>query len=356
MNKQIYAEAAEWLVELRVADLDGAARERLDAWFRASPQHIQAFLELSSIWEDGGDPDLAKNSSAALLIARARAASNVVAMERTGEKVVPTVDTGLLSRRSRNRGWLYGLATGALGCALALGIFVFTQHGMYTTGTGEERTISLEDGSVLELNSRSRVRVRYSGQERDVELLDGQALFRVAKDAARPFIVRSDSTRVRAVGTQFDVYRQSTGTTVTVVEGRVGIYSQPPSAGGIGSGNTEHSVVATTAAAPVILVSAGEQVTATASAISAPKHIDTAAETAWTKRELVFDSTPLYEVTREFNRYNGKKLIVSDQALRDFHVTGVFSSTDPASLLRFLRAQPGIDVVEVDGEIRICGK
>jgi len=78
LNKQTYQEAAEWLVELRIGDVDAGARERLDAWFRESPHHVRAFLELSSIWEDGGDPELDRAHSTDDLIAKARAMSNVV--------------------------------------------------------------------------------------------------------------------------------------------------------------------------------------------------------------------------------------------------------------------------------------
>jgi len=70
----------------------------------------------------------------------------------------------------------------------------------------------------------------------------------------------------------------------------------------------------------------------------------------------MFDSTPLAEVAQEFNRYNVRQLIVEDMGLKDFHVTGVFSSTDPASLLRFLRAQRGIQVEESDKEIRVSNR
>ena len=76
LNTQIYEQASDWLVELRVGDIDVAARQRFDAWLRTSPEHIRAYLELSSIWEDGGDPKLDRNNSTDKLIAQARAATN----------------------------------------------------------------------------------------------------------------------------------------------------------------------------------------------------------------------------------------------------------------------------------------
>jgi transmembrane sensor len=102
-----------------------------------------------------------------------------------------------------------------------------------------------------------------------------------------------------------------------------------------------------------VLVSAGEQVVATPSQVTKPAHADVASATAWTKRELVFDSTPLTDVVAEFNRYNTKPLVVSDASLKAFHVTGVFSSTDPSSLLKFLKAQRGIQIRETTEAIRI---
>jgi transmembrane sensor len=94
---------------------------------------------------------------------------------------------------------------------------------VYATTFGEQRSITLDDGSVVDINSHSKIRVRYSATERDVELLEGQALFRVAKNASRPFWVSSATTRVRAVGTEFDVYKRRSGTVVSVIEGRVAV-------------------------------------------------------------------------------------------------------------------------------------
>src|SRR5260221_5540279 len=95
----------------------------------------------------------------------------------------------------------------------------------YSTDVGERRSLTLDDGSTVDLNARSKVRIEFSKAERRVDLIEGQALFQVAKNMDRPFIVKSGEATVRAVGTQFDVDRKATGTTVTVLEGRVVVYS-----------------------------------------------------------------------------------------------------------------------------------
>jgi len=395
MNKQIYEEAAEWVVELQIGDIDAAARVRLDGWFRTSPEHIRAFLELSNIWEEGADKDVSRIFSKPELIARGQAVrSNVVALE-TGEQggpahVASASDTpavqssddrreqspSRLRPAGRKRWAIYSLAASIGVLAVIVGALTLYRSwpSTYTTGIGEQRTITLADGSRVELNARSKIRVHFSKEERDIELLDGQALFYVAKDASRPFIVTSDEAHVRAVGTQFDVYRKSSGTTaVTVIEGRVAVLAgtppfmgtslpQGPRAPSMSHETADQKDIAEPAhlafpgASPGVLVSAGEEVLVTAQQISKPENASIALATAWTRRELVFDEASLSDVAAEFNLYNRKPLIVTGTAPKDFHVTGVFSSTDPRSLLRFLRAQKGIRVQETGEAIVIGGQ
>lgn len=387
-NKQVYEEASEWVVELHLGEMDAAARQQLDAWFRRSPEHIRAFLQLSCLCEELEDSKLDLGHSLEALIARARASTNIIALEGesnassrqrpdpSARRTVSTPRMGILTP-SRFFSWPSGvLAAAALAC-LGFGLVALNDYrnSHFATGTGEQRIVHLADGSTIELNSRSRVRIIFSERERDVELVEGQALFRVAKDHARPFVVQSEDTRVRAVGTQFDVYRKVSGTQVTVLEGRVAVFAPRPAKEGaedkvpfFSTGTRSSKEVRlppaqlTTdratggAGSPVVLVSTGEQVTVTDQEVPKPRPANLRAATAWIQRELVFDMTTLSEVAQEFNRYNTRQLVISDPILAGFHVTGVFSTADPALLLRFLRAQQGIDVVEAGREIRVSKK
>jgi transmembrane sensor len=261
--------------------------------------------------------------------------------------------------------------------------------GTYTTDIGEQRTIRLPDDSIVDLNARSRIRVRFSKAARTVELVDGQALFHVAKDPHRPFIVRSDTMAVRAVGTEFDVYRKGGGMVVTVVEGRVAVI--PRTAGldvsGADSGSVgqEHEPAASdhpsvtaaradprhssgtpdrvasdsdqhaegAAAGEAVYLSAGEQLTVTPATASTPHRADVGAATAWLQRRLIFEDTPLSEVAEEFNRYSVLRLIIDDPELARKPISGVYSSSDPSALIGFLQAQPMLRVIETDREIRV---
>jgi transmembrane sensor len=368
MNAQILEEASDWIVRHREGNLDTTARQAFDGWLRESPHHVRAYLEMSALWEDVSSLSPSWNPGAEELIARARADQNIVSLQppaavtEPGEAVsvgdvhsdaVPATPARRATLLRSRLVSLHHLAWAASLLIAVAGLMFWLQlnEGIYTTEVGEQRSIALVDGSTVALNSYSRVRVRFTENERAVDLLQGQALFQVAKDRTRPFIVYSDATRVTAVGTQFDVYRKSIGTVVTVLEGRVAVLREAeateerltPGAG----------TLPTAPRSPNILLSAGEQVTVQPGLAPLPKVANLSTATAWTQRRLVFESSPLTEVAEEFNRYNTRQLIVRDPELVHFHVSGVFSSADPDLLLRFLRAQPEIVVDETDQEIRI---
>ena len=354
MNAQIREEASEWLIEFRTDEADVFARERFVTWLRTSPEHVQAYLELVALWEDAGHYDSARTLDVDSLIALAQAETNVVALETAALADRRLTDSPKPSLRwlvPKTRRYQFAAAAAAAGLAVALGAWIAFHHDRsYATEIGEQRSIRLEDGSNVELNALSRIRVRFSEHERAVDLLAGQVLFRVAKDKDRPFVVVSDETRVRAVGTQFDVNRKRSGTVVTVLEGRVAIVPQ------------EASVAdATRPPLPVapMEIAAGEQVTVTGSTVPLPRRANVATTTAWTQQQLIFESTPLSEVAEEFNRFNTRRLVIEGTELANFKISGTFSAVDPASLphfLRFLRAQPGIEVLESRDQIVVSKK
>ena len=353
-NSQILEEASTWFVELSEGHLTDKVREQFSDWLRASPEHVRAYLQISALWEDA--PLLGKGAEdVEALIARTRAACNVV---RVGKDRQP------LSVRSRRFVTPLRSALAASLVLVAIGIaFWLQQRGVYETAIGEQRSLTLADGSTIELNAQSRVRVHFTAAERSIDLLEGQVLFHVTHDTARPFIVHSGAASVRAVGTQFDIDRVSGETVVTVVEGRVAVLPdsilQPVSANAVDS--SAPSIPAPDFAlmgpdgARGLLLTAGEQVTLTAQATSRPTRTDVAAAIAWTQRKLVFAASPLTQVADEYNRYHQKRIAIRDRRLASFLVSGVFSATDSRAFVAFLRAQPNLIVHETDTEIEISG-
>jgi transmembrane sensor len=331
VNEQIQDEATEWFIRFCEDEVDGSACEEFDAWLRVSPQHVRAYLDISAFWVAAGSMTRTPKVDVDLLVQRARAAGNVVALDRTIKPEAP-----VKGERSVHRLRL-AVAASLLFTCLALGTWKWWQvvrYPSYATQFGEQRTFTLEDGSVVELNARTRIRVRFTDAGRDVDLIEGQALFRVAKNPDRPFIVASGNTRVRAVGTEFDVYQKARGTVVTVVEGRVSV-SAPPA---------RPATPAADAGAQTdpVLLSAGEQVTVTSHRVAAPSRANVAQAMAWTEGKLVFDSTPLSEVVQEFNRYNARPLSIDDPQVLALHISGAFRTTDSAQLIRLLSERFGL--------------
>jgi transmembrane sensor len=226
----------------------------------------------------------------------------------------------------------------------------------YGTGVGEQRLISLTDGSTVTLNARSRLRVAFTADSRTVELLEGQAFFHVAKNAVRPFVVLSSDTAVRAVGTQFDVNRSNGGTTVTVLEGRVAVYPEQLD-GKRGRGDAPSRSVAVPPTpgdgARSVMLTAGERVhVVDGGAPVQPVHVDAVSATAWREGKIVLESATLSEVAAEFNRFNVRQVTAEDHGPTPLRLSGIFA-TDSEFLIEYLRERPDITVSETDQTVHV---
>jgi transmembrane sensor len=400
LNEQISQEAAEWFVTLRYEHLDAGVQDRFMRWLRQSPDHVRAYLAIVTMWADLPAVEAVQRQDVAALLARASAETNVVALgahkagaaeagSRRVDRSERTQHTGRVPPATRIRVRTAACVAFAVAALGALSWWSNVRMPTYATEVGEQRILRLPDGSSVELNSRSRIRVRFSSRERTVELIEGQALFRVAKDPQRVFLVRSGTANVRAVGTQFDVYRKRGGTLVTVVEGRVAVSPVPASTpleslayGGqgdgavqaahrdrsqgadkkpAGGGGTASPPVAPSGSHPPhglelthseVLLSAGEQVLVAGTSPLSPTRANVAAVTSWTHGALMFTSEPLSSVVNEFNRYNTQRIVL-DGSVEDFPITATFYSTDPRALIEFLKGQPELRVEKKDTEFLI---
>lgn len=335
--------AALWYSQLPHAD--AAMLREFVRWLRQSPLHVREMLVATAWdWELGmHDPDCKIDLDAWFT----RAANNVTALvhekrDATGEPVAAADDASdavthtnentavtkatvaAKPRDWKSWNWMIGIAAAIGFVALALSwpgmIKGLGLVDRYQTQTGEQRTIPLADGSVIHLNTQSRVRVAYSEQARDIYLEAGQARFDVAHDAARPFRVHVKNAVVQAIGTQFDVNYEADHTDVAVIEGAVKV-------------TTEQAVVnkATT-------VSAGKAVRISADgSVSSPVDIKVADVAAWRTRRLVFRNHTLEQIATEFNRYNkAPKIRVEGPVLQSQRLSGSFEANDPESFLQYL--------------------
>lgn len=326
IDRLLTEQASQWLETLRTAD----ARENAQfcEWLRQSRLHVEEFLEVVAIDQALQGVDANRNMDVRALIQQ---------MSSTVVPMTPAAARTNATAANKRRRWSIALAASvAAVCVIAGGLYLrFTaSNAVVITAAGEQRTMTLDDGSVVILNGDSRLRLAYSKQERNLELQVGEAVFRVARDATRPFQVHTPTAVVRAVGTQFNVSQQAQGTVVSVMEGRVRILTAAQSA-------TQD-------------LSAGEEAQIAASGhIQKKAHPDVARAVAWQRKSLRVEEAPLEQIVAEINRHSAVKLRLEGIAPGTRRYGGIFDGNDPESLAAVLERESDLIVERRAGEIVI---
>lgn len=358
-------EAANWFVRLQAHDLSRSSREQYVDWLRDSPTNVAEMLRVAQahcaleqfehwarIATDGPEAD-----------------SNVIPMHAATP--LTAQDGEVPGQRPRKGVWVTALAASVAVIALATAILLSGIRGqIIDTERGERREVVLSDGSIVQVDPQTRMRVKFEAHSRRVFLERGRALFRVAKNPNRPFLVEVDDTVVRAVGTAFGVERQREDVVVTVSEGKVAVVSSnlaresAPSQRGSGVSGvlqsergaaTNPSVRSAEAGAVPregeVFLTAGQQLTVQSSgSAELLRKVDSTRELAWAEGRLIFENDRVTEVIKEFNRYNRVQLHVTDPTLAARPVSGVFSASDPESFIAFIQTVAPVLVVRSDDQ------
>ncbi|MEJ1965673.1 MAG: FecR domain-containing protein [Gammaproteobacteria bacterium] len=320
--------AAEWAVRAQCPDVTRQELLVLDQWLKADPRNADAYAEVNKLGYLGRQ--LREHSEELL---RLNGYQRQRAAERQNRGAAATHRSGL------------AVAVAGGGALLALSILAglfWYWSGRYSVGHGEQQRVALSDGSNIVVNTDSEVKVRYDEHARTVALSRGEAFFEVAKDAARPFIVRTADLEVRAVGTKFSVRRTESDTQVVVTEGRVRI-SRP------GRGQGQGGAVSN----PVELAANGLVRVRRDVQIPPPVSVDAEAATRWTSGTVQFDDERLSTVLQEVNRYTAKPFVIADLALADIRLSGRFRVGDMESVKFALTNRFDIVAREDAEEIRL---
>ncbi|QKH36842.1 FecR family protein [Achromobacter pestifer] len=306
-------EAARWFARAHSGEWTAAAQAERDAWLAADPRHAAEYRMLESIWH---------------------AAANV-----PEERLRALTEEPRRAARPARRRAL-GLGLCVLAAAIAVGLWQRADPVLeYRTAAGERRSVTLPDGSTAELNSRSRIEVRFDGARRLVLLQEGEALFAVEKDAARPFIVDAGLGNAKVTGTRFDVRRDPEQLRIMVESGSVDV-----------AGVKDQNAVPVTAGNAVRIDGSGHAGQVQAYPI--------AAALAWRKGQIVFTDTDLASAVREVSRHRPQAITLAPrQGLETLRLTSVFQTTDTDA---FLTALPHILPVAVrrlpDGQAEIVAR
>jgi transmembrane sensor len=283
-------EASRWLAARDAGATAPAQTAEFNRWLEADIRHRVAYLRLEASWR------------------RTARLKDLRPLDRH-------VDPDLLKERRVRRPWPFAVAA-ALLLAIVAGAYFAQKHAWqtYETRVGVFSRIVLEDGSVVDLNTNSQVRVRLGAERREVRLTRGEGRFKVAHDANRPFVVAANDAAVRAVGTAFTVrLRDATQVEVVVAEGKVAI--------------------AAPRVAETSPLAAGEAAVVQPGSVSVRPVSPQAMQRrlAWTSGRLEFRGEPLADAVAEFNRYNLRQIRLANPKLGALRVGGNFKATDPES-------------------------
>jgi transmembrane sensor len=294
-------EAIEWFVRLRAGALSVEEQVAFEAWLAHGQENAAAFEDVLQMYGHlaGMNP-----------------------LRRVKPHVYP-----------KRRIFAVGLAAFA---AASLALFVsFDEISAYLrsdyyAGVGERKFVTLEDGSRVQLDSKSSIKVQYALAERRLTLLEGEAWFEVAPDPARPFVVEAGGGTVTALGTAFDVAVEKSGTRVTV---------------------TEHRVTIASGGQSVVVEQGRQSAFGRDAGVQAPSAVDSESATAWRRGKLIMEKRPLYEVLSAIGRHHRGFISCIGSSACARRVSGVFGADDPLQSLGEIEASLGLKAVNLSNYV-----
>lgn len=328
-------DAASWIARLDEGAMSAGERAALADWLRESPVHVAELLRASRLasalhacrfWSESGSSCATVGNNVVFL--------RQVWLRRAGQE-------------NPRRKWAQLAAAALTITALAIlapWVMLHNDTQQLHTGSAERREFALEDGSIVLLSPATDLSVSMKPTQRLLELHRGEAEFRVAKDASRPFILHAALARVEAIGTVFTVSRTASLVTVSVTEGRVHILPMEDLAS---------DLVPTM---PLALITNDRAKLSVGGEISEINRAESTPDPAWRTLELVFEETTVREVAERFNRRNHLRVVIDDAVLAERRVSGFFNPDDPQSFVDFLMVVAGARVSRSDAsEIVVTG-
>lgn len=303
INRQdrIDEEAAGWVARLQSSDATEEDRREFAAWLALDPSHAAAYDELGRLWAELKEVPIPSGRLGRLKKARRRASAGLA---------------------------ILAVAFVAAFGAHRVGVVDRWQSDYYTV-VGEVRTLRLEDGTRVDLNTDTAIAVRYSPAGRRIDLLRGEAFFDVAKAPGRPFVVDGGALTATALGTRYAV-RTASG--------------DAPASAQVAEGRVEVS-----AGQSRVLLEAGDVARLTERGGIGVARQDVGSDTAWREGKLVFSERPLGEVLDTLQRYRNGRIVVLDDAAARQSVSGIFDLADTDGALDALAASLPVSVTRITG-------
>lgn len=312
---EIHARAVDWLLARDDAGTwSKQDQARLDTWLNKSPAHLLAYWRAKSGW---------------------KRTEVLAALRPFRPQTKPT------SSERWTRWRLSVVAASVLAVAVASAIAAnwnTSRYMTYATAVGGHKTLTLGDGSEVELNTDTIVRMPKVAGQRQVILDKGEAYFQIKHDAENPFIVTTSTGRVVDLGTKFVIRQRSNDVQVALVEGRARYEANS-------SDGVRRSLV----------LDPGDVVLATSDSVSLSRKpaLELKSALGWRRGVLVFRHATLADAVAEFNRYNDEKLVIGDPSIARLGIHGTFRTADVALFSRMVQEALGLRASIRGNEITI---
>lgn len=314
-------EAAVWIARMHSPERGAAVEAGLRRWLQESRDNRDAFERATELWDVAA---------------------------RVPEDAVPRVmrwKRHPLAFRGRQ-------ARLVIVCAVALAAvaaFWLTRNPAIATGIGEQRVVTLPDGTRVTLNTNTRLVARYEDNLRRVDLQSGEAFFDVTADTKRPFVVFAGQRQVRVIGTSFLIRHEPTQTAVTLIEGKISIADES-------DGDSSTSATRRPASAPpgAVTLRAGQRLVFVSEHEPVLDRPPLEKVTAWQRGLVALDHTPLADAILEMNRYNAMQLVVEGPDVQRLLISGVFRAGDSLSFAQAVARTYHLSVEESPDRIVIA--
>lgn len=332
-------DAAGWLAKLDRGNLSDDERLAFTRWLAEDEQHMETIRQVASMWY-GMNYALSKLS---------------VEDIKTQHRGSPfkTRAVAFLNR-------LFSMPSLAITVAVSFCVGVILAYTItakspepavayFSTSIGETRKLAFPDGSQAHLNTGSAIELSFSSRERAVRMLKGEAVFDVAHEGERPFVVYTAGGVIRAVGTRFIVKMTDDDVVVTVTEGKVELAERGYTA--------DERVLSSDSggAQPRSILIAEGQSSRLADSKPQPVHSVTESELtrklSWTQGKLIFKNRELSYVINEVSRYTPVTISIVDEQLKRKKITGILPIGDIETMLEGIELSLGIKADRVSDKL-----
>lgn len=307
-DKKLRAQAVDWMLRLQEDPEDTALQARFQHWLAEDPARAVVYDRARRAMGDAShlltsDLDFAQNAAHKPLMRRRNVAALLLLF--LGGSIAFTLADGPMRLRAD-----------------------------VITGTGEPRTITLADGSTVEMNAESAIAIHLTPGERRIKLLRGEAFFQVAADATRPFVVEANKGTTTALGTAFDINLTEQDTRVVVTEHAVMVASE--------DGGRAHRLFE------------GQQISYDPDGrLHAPEMADIDTATAWRQGRIIFEDRPLSSVVEQIDRYVPGRIIIPQSDLANRRISGSLDLKQPDAALDAFANAIGIRITRLSPYLTI---